>query len=258
MKNINPIKKTSLTLPLIGAGILAIALGSWTYFRTSLSKPEPVMINELTTTGSVSLSLSPASANLIPGQETTISLNINSGSDRLSFVKFELTYDPTKLTLTTPTLGTWLTKVLSPVTLTSGKLTAELGSSLDTTITGGGPEFNRTGSGTLLTFKAKGLVPGTYPITISATPSYAYTVGGTTATTASNMLKTVTGSSLIISNPPLVTDLVGTDHKVDRYDYVELINQYGKLPVGSADFNHSGAVDGADFALIVADYGKTW
>lgn len=203
----------------------------------------------------VDLTLSPTTVTISPNTDTTISLNVNSGSDRLTFVTFGLSYDQSKLTISSPILGTWLTKVMSPITIANGLLSGEIGTQVDTSVPDGGAEFTRTGTGTLLTFKVRG-VPGTYPISFT-NQTEAWTLTGNTPN-PNNMLKSVSGTSLTIVNPALITDIVGTDHRVNRYDYVELVSQYGKLPAGSADFNHSGAVNAADYTIFLADYGKNW
>lgn len=254
-----PKTKRYLPFPLFIVIFVILFSGVWYVIKSNIPRPQPISINELATAGSVSLTLTPATVELLPNVESTISLNVNSGTDRLAVVKFELSYDPTKLTVTTPTLGTWITKELAPLTLTSGKLTGEIGAmpDPDPTVTDGGPEIHRTGAGTLLTFKVKGVTPGSYSIVFTNANTTAWTATGTTAN-ANNMLKTTSGTQITITDPALATDIVGTTHKVDKYDYVELVRQYGVLPAGTADFNHSGAVNGADYTIFMVDYGKTW
>lgn len=250
MKN----KKTSYFRPILV--IFAIVAVSSIAFVTYKNQVTPIGINEVTTSGTVSLSLTPTTSSVLANTDTTISLVANSGTDKLSLISFELTYDPSKLTVSAPVMGTWLTKQLSPITVANGKITGEIGAQPDST-SNGGAELSRTGTGTILTFKVKGSTAGTYPITFSTVPSNAWTVTGSTAN-SSNMLKTVSGTSISITNPRLITDLVGTTQLVDKYDYVELVNQYGKLPAGTADFNGDNAVSGGDYTIFMADYGKTW
>lgn len=249
-------KKTYLPFPLFLLTLVVVGLGSWYTIKNFLPRAEPIGINEITSTGSVSLSLSPSTVELAPGTETTISLSVNSGTDKLSLVKFEITYDPSKVAVSGLTKGTWLTKELGALTLSSGKITGELGASPDSSA-GGGVELNRTGSGTLLTFKAKGLSSGVQTLAITTATSNAWTITGNTPNPV-NMLKGISGSTLTVSDPRLVTDLVGDTRKVDKFDYVELINQYGKLPAGTADFNTDGEVSGSDYTRLMSDYGKTW
>lgn len=248
--------KSYLPFPMFLLTLVVVGLGAWYTITTYGPVAEQISINEITSSGSASLSLSPATIDLASNVDTTISLNVDSGTDKLSVVKFELAYDPAKITLSGLTKGTWITKELGAITLTSGKISGELGAQPDSTANGGA-ELNRTGSGTLLTFKARGLVSGTQTISINGVPSSAWTVSGTTANDT-NMLRSVSGATLTISNPRLVTDIVGDTHKVDKYDYVELVNQYGKLPAGTADFDGSGTVGGGDYTRLMSDYGKTW
>jgi hypothetical protein len=207
------------------------------------------------TIASVDLSLSPTTLTIPPNTDTTISLDVNSGDDRLTFVTFGLTYDTSKLTITSPVLGTWLTKVMTPITIANGLLSGEIGSQVDSTVPDGGVELNRTGTGTILTFKVKG-IPGTYPINFTTTTT-AWTLTGNTPN-PNSMLNSVSGTTITITSPALITDIIGSDHRVNKYDYVELISQYGKLPAGTADFNHSGSVNAADYNIFLADYGKNW
>lgn len=341
-----PKTKRYLPFPLFLLSLAIVSLGVYYTIKTYAPTPEPLTINQLTTTGSVSLSLTPATVTVNTNTDTTISVMINSGTDRLRFVVFEITYDTSKLTVSAPTLGTWITKELAPITVSGGKITGQLGAVPDpdpTLVPFGGPELYRTGSGTLFTFKVKGTTPGTYPISFKNTPSSAWTSAPDGVDRGTNQLRTTSGTSVVITvvnvapaittqplsqtvtpgqtatfsvsatgtptptyqwkkgsdnitgatsatltlsnvqtshagsysvvvtnslgsvtssaanlSVKLLTDLVGTDHKVDKYDYVELVNQFGKTPAGTADFNNSGAVDGADYSRFLSDYGKTW
>jgi hypothetical protein len=253
-----PKTKKYLPFPVFLLIAAVVSFSAWQVIKIYGPQAKPLTINEIAPSGgTVSLSLTPASVEVTPNTDTTISLMVDSGSDRLTIVDFEIDYDASKLTLTSPTVGTWLTKQISAVTVGDGKIKGTIGAQPDGSTTGGGAELNRTGSGTLLTFKVKGSTVGSYPITINPTPTTTWTVTGDTANEGSK-LKSVTNTTITISNPKLVTDIVGTSRIVDKYDYVELINQYGKLPAGSADFNTSGAVDAADYNRLISDYGKTW
>jgi len=254
--------KSYLPFPLFLVILGVVGIGAWYTIKTYAPRSQPLSINEVASTGSVDLALTPNTIELTPNTSTTISLSANSGTDKLSLVQLELIYDPDQLTITDLTLGNWITQSLKPLSLADGKITGEIGAKPDFSTTDGGPELSRTGSGIIFTFKVKGSSPGTYPITFNSGATNAWTAGGISMVdgipNVVNMLRSVSGTTITISNPRLIADIIGSTHKVDKYDYVELINQYGQSPAGTADFNSSGAVEGADYTLLMADYGKTW
>lgn len=241
--------------PLFFLALLILGLAAFFFARPSLLKSLPT-INEISSSGSVSLTLSPPTMSLKPNVGTTIALIIDSGTDRLTYTKFEITYDPSKLAISGLAKGTWITRELTPLTHVSGKITGELGANPDSSTTGG-PELQRTGSGSLLSFEVKGLAPGTHTLTLDSNISNVYTISGIIPNTT-NMLKAVGSTTITVSDPRLKTDLVGDSRMVDKFDYVELVNQYGKIPSGSADFDGDGNVGGSDYVIFMADYGKTW
>jgi len=208
-------------------------------------------IAEITSSGTVSLSLSPADLTLKTGEEINMALIINSGSDKVSVVKFEIDYDPSKLQISNLTLGSWLTQPLINPTIAGGKISGILGAKPDPNNPTGGDELNRTDTGTLLTFKVKPLSTGNHSLSFNLPQTEALTTSNTTS--SPNMLKAAIGNQFVVK---LQTDLVGDSRKVDAFDYNEILSQYGKN--GTADFNGSGKVDPYDYNTFIADFGKSW
>lgn len=239
-----PKKIAILTLSIVL--FLLLGLFGYNYFA-----PEPIRIAEITSSGTVSLSLSPSNLVLKSGEEINMSLYVSSGNDKVSVVKFEIDYDPTKLQITNLSPGSWLTQPLANPTINNGKISGILGAKPDPNIPSGGDELNRSGTGVLLTFKVKPLKIGVHNLTFNLGETEALTTSNTSSTP--NMLKEAVGDQFVVK--PL-GDLVGDNRKVDAFDYNEFLSQYGKS--GTADYNKSGKVDGYDYNTFLADYGKTW
>ncbi len=237
-----------IIISLVALGIFtSVGLIGYNFFA-----PESLKIAEITSAGSVSLVLSPTDPFLRPNEEKIISLKVDSGADKLTVVKFELNYDPAKLTVSNLAIGTWLTQPLVNPTISNGKISGIIGAKPDPDIANGGPELNRTGAGDLLTFKVKSTSYGTHALIFNNVATEALTMSNTTSTP--NMLKATLGTNIQVK---LATDLVGTNHKVDAFDFGEFISQYGRSS-GSADFDSRNGVDAYDFGTFIADYGKTW
>lgn len=209
---------------------------------------ETPTIAVLTSAGNVTLSLLPASLTSNLNQASTVSMQVNSATEKLTVVKYEISYDPSKLTVSNVTVGSWLTKSLSGPTVGNGKISGILGAQPDPNLANGGPELNRTGTGTLLTFQVKPLVYGTNMLS--------FVNANTEAVTGTNNLNSLKATNNASVSAKLLSDLVGTTRRVDVYDYTEFLLQFGHA--GSADFNGSGTVDIYDYSTFISDFGKTW
>ncbi len=85
-------------------------------------------------------------------------------------------------------------------------------------------------------------IPEALPTT--QTPSPAPTGGG--------------GGGGVITTPPLITtskkgDITG-DNKVDKYDFALLMANWGKTGINTSDLNDNGKVDKYDFAILMANW----
>ena len=186
-------KRSSNTFKLL-LMISAILVGSWYIFKNYLVTPSTISINEISPTGVVSLSLSPATVSINPNTTTKISVVVDSGTTPLAAIKLKLNFDSTKLTVTNLVKGTWLPTALVAPIIGTGSITAELAA----------PEgAARIGSGTLFTFDVKGAASGTYPITFDL--PYSEAGISTEGQTDINNLKSATGTSITINSAPTIT-----------------------------------------------------
>lgn len=188
-------KKSTSPLKII-LTLSVLAVGTWYIFQNYFMTKTPVGINEISPTGTVSMSLSPANISLNPNQATTISLLVDSGTSPLAALLIKLYFDSTKLTVTNLVKGTWLPVVLRSPTIGAGTITAELGA-LNTI------NSSKVGVGTVFTFDVKSTVPGTHNISFDIPFNEAgVNLEGLSNT---NMLKSATGATITINSIPTIT-----------------------------------------------------
>ena len=146
-----------------------IGIASW---RFSL-KATPLSINQVDSLSSgITLSFSPSILNAKVNEESTLLLNINSGSLKTTYVEAEILYDENKLGTPVFVKNEFLQNIISGPTVASGKISFEFSSTPR-----GVPN-----SGTLATLKIKPKVVG------SSTLSFTNTTSATALDAAGNYL----------------------------------------------------------------------
>ena len=231
--------KRSLPFPLFLLILAVVSLGAWYTLKTYAPTPLPVGINEVTSTGTVTLEASPAPTNKFLGQSFTLDINAKSGPDKVTAVQLELVYDPAKLEVTNFTKTDYLPIYLVQPVLTSGKVTATLAAPPDS---GGKADW-----GTIGKIIVKPLTLGTHSIHFNDGTLVA------TINSTGNALKSVTSAIITVLN---LGD-INMDKKIDLFDYNIFVAEYGKTGYSWADLNQSSKVDLFDYNIFVANYGKT-
>ena len=166
---------------------LALAAGLIYFVRTFFVTTPPQVAVVGSPTGSVSLDLVTDTTNLALNQEASFTLSYNSLSEHLTGIQAEITYDPTRLSISNFSPSSSFPSVLQTAKVENGKISFAYGVPLES----GG----LTGSGTVATFKAKALKVGSADLTFSSN-----TLTTTTEKT-DNTLKSVSGSTLTITDP---------------------------------------------------------
>lgn len=228
-----------LSLPLFV--LIAIIIGLGGFYLIKPNSPTPLSINEVTTSGTVSLEASPAPSSHYLGEEFTLDINsiFEPNTEHVTAVQLELVYDPSKLQITNFAKTDYLPTYLSAPVISGGKLTVTLGAPADS---GGRSTWGTVGKITI-----KPLALGTHEINFND----GTLVSGISST--GNVLKKVTSIVTTVVN---VGD-INRDKKVDLFDYNLFVRDYGLTTYSPADFNHSGKVDLFDYNLFVANYGLT-
>jgi len=221
--------------------VSAVAAVGYTIVRSRFT-PQPVGINEVTSSGTISLSVSPFNLMQRPNLVRTLNINVDSGSDKLTAVQLELEFDPTLIELTELTSTGYLSTTLSAATVSNGVARVTYGAN----VSSGGIQ----GSGTIATVKYKSLKPG------NSTINFGPNCLAAAISSNTNVLKSVTGTSVKTLHPG---DINGDD-KVTLADYNIFLPAYGTTDEGRplVDLNSSGKVDLADYNILVANYGKTY
>ncbi len=98
------------------------------------------------------------------------------------------------------------------------------------------------------------VVPFAYIINISTTTNIPTTAGGgeggnTTTTTTPTTTTTTTTPTTKIGD-------ANRDNKIDKYDFALMMANWGKTGTNSCDFNNDGKVDKYDFALLMLNWNK--
>ncbi len=247
-------KKTSFSFTKIIVLFTVAAMGFFIY-KVLAPVPQKIGINEVTTSGHITLTLSDnVPSNLptytpkfTPGKTKQLRLYIDTSTVKSSGVTVEITYPPSILSIESVTNGGFFSQVLGTPTFTNGKIAFTYGATPDS----GGVN----GSGTVATITVKALKEGPATLGFGA-PTVATAIG-------------IETNDLLSANPiNIMVNILGDidgDHKVGLLDFNLFVANYG-LSEGTktkpstmnpeADLDHSGKVDLLDYNLFVADYGK--
>ncbi len=275
-------KTRSLKQPLLLLLLSSLVVTGIYWVKNNSATPQPAGINEVTSTGTVTLAFGNASTVLVPNTTgATIPVTINTGTSHVTATSVVITYDPTKVTILSVTQGGFFsTPIVNPV-LTSGKATFTYGVPV-----AAGSAKQGTGNVAILSVKPLSTSPftlsfntGTLVAAIEATGnvlktanSVTYTpvspinggwsawslipttcgASGTQTRTCTNPAPQYGGANCVgastqpFTNPPCpIPGDFNDDHKVDLFDYNLLISKYGN------------PYTLADYALLVANYGRT-
>lgn len=211
------------------------------------------------------LSLLPASLAVQPGDQFSLEVAIDTGSNIVSAADLVITFDSSQLTVTGITAGTFLPVVLVPGAVTSGTATIILGSLPTTPMTG-------TGVLATVTFTANNV--GTATVRFADTTQVAAigesgnVLSGTQEATVSIAIPTPTPTSTPTPTPTLTPTPTPTptpiplpgdidkNNKVDIFDYNLLLEDFGKTTPTSADIDADGDVDIFDYNLLLENFGE--
>jgi hypothetical protein len=149
-------KRKSSTRYFLILGIALIVLGAVFTLNKKRPTPQPIGINEVVSTGTVSLSFGPASAPLIKDSVSTLPITIDTAISKVTAASFAITYDPTKVTITGVTKGSFLTNTLVDPVIANGKATFTY-----SVPTGAGTEKQGTGTVAILSIKPLTTTPFT-------------------------------------------------------------------------------------------------
>lgn len=224
-------------------GLAILALGAAAYLpRLIRQNAEPVRIAEVTTTGKVSLALTPATASLAPNATLDLTLSINAGQALATGTTTVITYDPTFLTAQSVTRGDFFGNELEAATISNGRISFTY---VVPPSSGG-----KAGTGSVATLRFKALKSG------STTVNFGNETIATVIGDDANSLKSVAGATLAIRGRSDIYP-AGGDGVVNLLDFNALVANFGKGAT-PADINNSGTTDLLDYNLLVADYGKTY
>lgn len=206
------------------------------------------------------LSLLPSSLAVQPGEQFSLEVTIDTGSNTVSAADLVITFDSSKLTATGITAGTFLPVILAPGAVTSGTATIILGSL---------PEAPMRGTGVLATVTFTANNVGIATVRFAATTQVAAigesgnVLSGTqeAAVSIAIPIPTIAPSATptpIPTPPPLLGDIDG-DGDVDIFDYNLLLEDFGwqgspgEIP---ADLDVDGDVDIFDYNILLEHYGE--
>lgn len=103
--------------------IFLIALGLSILVKNQFN-PKSITINEVTPSGTVSLTFGTTSPNLAPNTISTIPISINTTTSKASIATISITYNPTEVSIISLTKGDFFASELIAPSLTSGRATA--------------------------------------------------------------------------------------------------------------------------------------
>jgi len=152
-------KSKSLHLYLIFTGLVLFLLGAWYVISSRLPTSEPITINEVTPSGTVTLSFGTPSAPLLKNTASTLPITINTSTSLVTTASLVITYDPDKVIITSVAKGSFLPNTLASTVITSGKATFTYAAPADS----GGKQ----GTGTVATLSLKPLTTGTFTLTFN-------------------------------------------------------------------------------------------
>jgi len=139
------------------------------------------------------LSLVPNPVTVAPGQKGEVDVNIDASTNKVTAVQLELTYDPTVLTNVKVTSGPLFPNpavLINKNDTKTGRITYAFG------ITPNGKTVQGTGSVATISFTARNVSGKQSAITLL--PETLVTAQGV----ASSVLKSATGTTVIVGNPP--------------------------------------------------------
>lgn len=248
------------------SGVILLGIGSYIAITKFTPTPTPTSINEVTASGTTTLTFVSPTTPVVANTSTNIPITINTTTSKVTGVNVVITYDPAKATVTAVTQGDFLTQSIASAKLTSGKVTFAYG-----VATGAG--VGKQGTGTVatlaitpkstspftLTFNTGTLVSATgmttnvlktaNPLTITpATPINGGWSAWSTKNTACGFSGTQTRTC---TNPaPQYGGATCTGATTQPYT-----NPACPLP---GDFNADGTVDLFDYNALVAGFGTTY
>jgi hypothetical protein len=231
-------KAKYLPFPVFILITLVLGFGVWYTVKQSMPVAEPIGINEIVATGSVSLEASPPPTYKSLKQAFTIDINEITAIDRVTAVQLELNYDPTKLNITGYAPTPYFPNFLANPIYGSGKFTVSVGVPTDS---GGNLGFANVGKITIVP-----LALGEHTVFFGPSTQ----VSAIDSTT--NVLKSAYSFIVTVFN---VGD-INKDKKVNIFDYSLFVKDYGITGYSSSDLNRDGKVNIFDYSLFVADYGK--
>lgn len=187
-KHSKKIKIAPITL-VLGSSLLLII--SYRFFAPAF-RPQSTDINQVdNATGGVTLTLTPTSSNIKPGEDVTLTLTANAGDLKVTYTKVELTYDAAKLGTPVVTLGDFLTNSFADPIIGNGKIILEVAAPASS----GG----KTGSGTLATIKVKPTVVDNSTVSITANTTVS-AIDTTGIAISGNSLKSATDAHIIATS----------------------------------------------------------
>lgn len=190
-------RKSSQSLPILAAVLVVVSLVVFAFRSYRSSRlPAPVSINQVgVADGRVILSLVPATVNLAPDTETTLTLRIDAGPDRVGGASIELTYNQAKLGTPVLTQGDFLTDKFGTPQVGNGKISFTFLAP---------PPLDRgdagvSGTGTLATIKIQPPISGTSTISFTSNSEIALIDDATNTTIQTNMLKSASDATITVS-----------------------------------------------------------
>lgn len=187
-------KSTKTTHLLIWLTIGVFVLGGVGYFASRIIPlTTPLGINEITNaSGTVDLALTPATLTTLNNADSTLILSVNTNGSRLASLNVTLKYDPTYISTPTVQLDSFLSNVLTPVSVNNGTIQFVLGASPES----GGA----TGTGNIATVAFRTIKNGTTTFTIDSTTS-AWGMDASGTPIFDNLLRSIQSATLTINTP---------------------------------------------------------
>lgn len=170
--------------------LIILLLGGYFLYRSIIINTiAPVQIAEIkNSTGTVNLNLQASKTELAPNEETTISVNYDSPTNKMTVISGEITYDPNLLTPSNFVRGSDFPTELIAASASNGKITFTYGVAV---AAGSG----LTGQGNILTFTVKAKQVG------SANLNFGDATDVRVVSVDTNALREIHNTTLTITNP---------------------------------------------------------